>query len=162
MPHITHVINILNSIFSNAEFYINNHQMDNLNELHAHKSHISNSFNSALTDYKGVLPCEAYDYEEDSVNLLECPFFSGRLKLYSRPDGFMLTARHRPSYNIGITTSKYESMNQTFLSTTKFIYDKRESQCLLGYCGLFSAHSALDAQIRLSQKENVSTRFCSS
>ena len=51
--------------------------MDNLNGLYAHRLHISDSFNSALTDYKGykgVLPCEGYDYEEDPVNLLECPF----------------------------------------------------------------------------------------
>ena len=39
-PHITHVNNILHSIFSNAELWIKNHQIYNSNGLHAHKSHI--------------------------------------------------------------------------------------------------------------------------
>ena len=55
VPHITHVNNILHSIFSNAEFYINNHQIYNSNGLYAHKYHISNIFKSTLPDYKGVL-----------------------------------------------------------------------------------------------------------
>ena len=90
VPHITHVSNILHSIFSNAELYINNHQIHNSNGLYANKSHISNNFKSTMSDYKGVLHCERYDYEEDSENLLEVPFFLRRKKLYSRPDGFLL------------------------------------------------------------------------
>ena len=43
VPHITHVNNILHSIFCNAELYFNNHQIYNSNGLYAHKSHISNS-----------------------------------------------------------------------------------------------------------------------
>ena len=55
VPHITHVNNILHSIFSNAaELYFSNHQMYNSNGLYAHKSDISNNFKSTLTDYKGV------------------------------------------------------------------------------------------------------------
>ena len=90
VPHITHVNNVLHSIFSNAELYISNHQIYNSNGLYAHKSHISNTFKSTLSDYKGVLHCEGYDYEEDAENLVEGPLFTRRLKLYSRPDGFML------------------------------------------------------------------------
>ena len=90
VPHFTHVKNILHSIFSNAELYINNHQIYNSNGLYAHKSHISNIFKNTLSDYKGVLHCEGYNYEEDSENLVEGPFFTRRMKLYSRPDGFML------------------------------------------------------------------------
>ena len=37
---------------------------------------------SKVTEYKGVLHCEGYDYEEDPENLLECPFFTRRMKLY--------------------------------------------------------------------------------
>ena len=88
VSHITHVNNILHSIFSNAELYINNQQIYNSNALYAHKSHISKKFKNTLSDYKGVLHCEGYDYEEDPENLLEGRFFS-RMKLYSRPDGFM-------------------------------------------------------------------------
>ena len=90
MPHITHVNNILHSIFSNAELYINNHQIYNSNGLYAHKSHISNNFKNILSDYKGVLHCQGYDYEEDPENLVEGPFFTRRMKLYSSFDGFML------------------------------------------------------------------------
>ena len=86
---ITHVNNILHSISSNTELYINNHQIYNSNGLYAHKSHISNNFKKTLSDYKGVLHCEGYDYEKDPENLLEGPFFTKRMKLYSRPDGFM-------------------------------------------------------------------------
>ena len=90
MPHITHVNNILHSIFSNAELYINNHQIYNSNGPYAHKSHLSDSFRSTLSDYNGVLHCEGYDYEEDPENVVVGPFFTRRMKLYSRPDGFVL------------------------------------------------------------------------
>ena len=90
MPHITHVNNILYSVFSKSELYINNQQIYNSNGVYAHKSHISNNFKSTLSDHKGVLLCEGYDYEEYPENLLEGPFFTRRMKLYSRPDGFVL------------------------------------------------------------------------
>ena len=89
MPHITHVNKILHSIFSNADLYINYHQIYNSNGLYAHKSHKSNNFKSTLSDYKGVLHCEGYDYEEHPENFLEGPFLTRWMKLYSRPDGFM-------------------------------------------------------------------------
>ncbi len=132
MHHITHVNNILHSISSNAELYINNHQIYNPNGLYAHKSHISNNFKSTLSDDKGVLHCEGYDYEEDPENLLEVPFFIRRMKLYSRLDGFMLYGKLCIDffyYIFGITTSKHESTNQTNSSATKFLHDRRDSQC---------------------------------
>ena len=90
VPQITHVNNILHSIFSNAELYINNHRIYNSNGLYAHKSHISKKFKSTLSDYKGILHCEGYDYEENPENLVEGPVFTRRMKLCSGPDGFML------------------------------------------------------------------------
>ena len=90
VPHITHVTSILYSICSNAELYINSQQIYNSNGLHAHRSHISNNFKSTLSDYMGVLHCEGYDFEDDPENLVEGPVFNRRMKLYSRPDGFML------------------------------------------------------------------------
>ena len=100
MPLITHVNNIFHSIFSNAELYINNHQIYNSNGLYAHKSHISNFFKNTLSDYKGVLHCEGHDYEKNPEILLECPFFTRRMKLYSRPEGFMFYGK------LGIDFSK--------------------------------------------------------
>ena len=61
---VTHVKNILHSIFSNVEVYINNQQVYNSNGLYAHESHICNNFKGAIFEYKGVLHCEGYDYEE--------------------------------------------------------------------------------------------------
>ena len=108
MPHITHVTYILHSIFSNAELYINNHQIYISNGLYAQKSHISNKFKSTMSDYKGVLHCEGYDYEGGPENFLECrmSFFTRRKKLYSRPDGFML----------------YGELGIDFLTTSELIY----------------------------------------
>ena len=106
VPHNTHVNNILPSIFSNAETYSNNHQIYNSKGLHAHKSHISSNFKSTLSDYNGVLHCERYDYEEDPQNVLEGPFFNRIMKLYSRPDGFML----------------YGKLGIDFLTTSELLY----------------------------------------
>ena len=106
VPHIVLVNNILHSIFSNAELYINNRQIYNSNVLNSHKFHISNIFKNPLTDYKGVMHCEGYDYKEGLENLLEGPFFTRRMKLYSRPDGFML----------------YGKLGIDFLTTSELLY----------------------------------------
>ena len=52
VPLVTHVNNILHSIFSNVEVDINNQQIYNSNGLYAHKSHISNNFTGAISEYK--------------------------------------------------------------------------------------------------------------
>ena len=96
VARVTYVNNIMHSIFSNVEVYINNQQIYNSNALHEHKSYISNNFKAAISEYKGVLHCEGYDYEqdpEDISNPLLIPFFTTRMKLLSRPDGFMLNGK---------------------------------------------------------------------
>ena len=55
----------MHSIFSNVEVYINNQQTYNSNGLYANKSYFSNNFKAAISEYKGVLNCEGYDYEQD-------------------------------------------------------------------------------------------------
>ena len=103
LAQVTYVNNIMHSMFSNVEVYINNQQIYNSNELYAHKSYISNNFKAAISEYKGVLHCEIYDYEqdpEDITNPLPDPFFTWRMKLLSRPDGFMLYGQ------LGLTFSK--------------------------------------------------------
>ena len=94
IPLVTHVNNILHSIYSNVEVYNNNQQIYNSNGLYAHKSYISNNFKGAISEYKGVLHCEGYDYEEFPDELMEAPlsepFFTRRMKMLSRPEGFML------------------------------------------------------------------------
>ena len=62
VPLVTHLNNILHSIFSNVDVYINNQQIYKSNRLYAHKSYISNNFKGAISEYKGVLHCEGYGY----------------------------------------------------------------------------------------------------
>ena len=73
VPLVTHVNNILHSIFSNVEVYINNQQIYNSNGLNAHKSYFSNNFKGAISEYKGVSHCEGYDYEEFPDEFMEAP-----------------------------------------------------------------------------------------
>ena len=109
IARVTYVNNIMHSIFSNVEVYINNQQIYNSNGLYAHKSYTSNNFKGAITEYKGVLHCESYDYEqdpEDISNPLPYPLFTRRMKLLNRPDGFML----------------YGKLGTDFFSTSDLLY----------------------------------------
>ena len=110
VPLVTHINNILHSIFSNVEVYINNQQIYNANGLYSHKSYISNNFKGAIFEYKGVLHCEGYDYEELPDEIMEAllsePFFTRRMKMLSRPDGFML----------------YGKLGVDFFSTSELLY----------------------------------------
>ena len=109
VARVTYVNNIMHSIFSIVEMYINNQQIYNSNGLYAHKSYISNNFEGAITEYKGVLHCERYDSEqdpEDIANPLPDPFLTRRMKLLSRPDGFML----------------YGKLGIDFFSTSELLY----------------------------------------
>ena len=107
---VTHVNNILHSIFSNVEVYINNQQIYNSNGLYAHKSYISDNFKGAISECKGVLHCEGYDYEEFPDEIMEAPlsepFFTRRMKMLSRPDSFML----------------YGKLGVDFFSTSELLY----------------------------------------
>ena len=94
VPLITHVNNILHSIFSNVEVYINNQRICNSKELYSHKSYISKNFKGVISDYRRVLLCEGFDYEEVPDEIMEAllsePFFTRIKKLLSKPNGFML------------------------------------------------------------------------
>ena len=94
VPLVTHVNNMLHSIFSNVEVFINNQQIYISNGVYAHKSYISNNFKGAISEYKGVSHCEGNDSEKFPNEIMEAPlsepFFTRRKKMLSRPDGFML------------------------------------------------------------------------
>ena len=91
---LTYINNTMHSNFSNVEVYINIQQIYNSIGLYAHKSYISNNFKGPISEYKGVLHCEGYDFEANPVVIqdsqLSDPFFSRRLKLLLRSDGFTL------------------------------------------------------------------------
>ena len=109
VARFTYVNNITHSIFLNVEVYITNQQIYNSNGLYAHKSYISNNFKAAISEYKEVLLCEGYYYQqdpEDISNPLPDPFFTRRMKMLSRPDGFML----------------YGKMEIDFFSTSELLY----------------------------------------
>ena len=78
--------------------------------MYAHKSYISNNFKGAISEYKGVLHCEGYDYENISDEIMEAPlsepFFTRRMKMLSRPDDFML----------------YGKLGVDFFSTSELLY----------------------------------------
>ena len=116
---VTHVNNILHSFFSIVEAYINNQQIHNSNGLYSHKSYISNNFKRAISEYKGVLHCEGYEYEEFPDEITEAPlsepFFTRRMKMLSRPDGFMLC---------GI-------LGVDFFSTSEMLYPKMKNRLRL-------------------------------
>ena len=98
VPFVTHVHNILHSIVSNVDAYINNQQIYTSNGLFAHKSsNCLRTFSTVSGGYlwiQGVLDCEGYDYEEFPEKIIETllsePFFTRRMKMLGRPDGFML------------------------------------------------------------------------
>ena len=78
--------------------------------MYAPKSYISNNFKGAISENKGVLHCEGYDYEEFPDEIMEAPlsepFFTRRMKLLSRLDGFML----------------YGKLGVDFFSTSELLY----------------------------------------
>ena len=119
VPLATHVNNILHSIYSNVEVYINNQQIYKSNGWYAHKSHISNNFKEAISKYKGVLHGKGYDYEEIPDQFMESPlsetFFTRRMKKLSRPDGFML----------------YGKKGIDFFFTSELLYPNRKSKLRL-------------------------------
>ena len=89
--------------------YIINQQIYNSKGLYAHKFYISNNFRGAITEYKGNLHCEGYDFEqdpEDIANTLPDPFFTRKMKLIGRPDGSML----------------YGKLGIDFFSTSELLY----------------------------------------
>ena len=80
--------------FSNDEVYLNNPQFYISKGLNAHRSYISNNFNGALSEYKGVSHSEEIEYEELPDEVIERPllepFFTMGVTMLSRPDEFML------------------------------------------------------------------------
>ena len=66
--YYTHVNNLLHSLFSNVEVYLNNYQVYNSNGLYAHKAQISNEFNASTTSNVGILKCHGYSYEQKPGN----------------------------------------------------------------------------------------------
>ena len=78
--------------------------------MYTNKSYFSNNFKGAISEYKGVMHCEGYDFEEFPDEIKEAPlsetFSTRRMKMLSRPDGFML----------------YGKLGVDFFSTSELLY----------------------------------------
>ena len=72
------------------------------NGLYAHRSYIFNNFNQGISEYKGVLHCEEIDSEECPDYIMDAPlsqpFFTRRMKMLGRPDGFMMYDKLRVDF----------------------------------------------------------------
>ena len=68
VPLVTHVNNILHSIFSNDEVYINNQQNYISDALYLHKSYISDHIKAAICENKeeGSFSLRAVQLRKDS------------------------------------------------------------------------------------------------
>ena len=69
VARLTYVNNIMHSIISNVEVYINSLPVYNSNGLYAHKPYSSNNFKAAISEYKGVLHCEGHVFEQDPEDI---------------------------------------------------------------------------------------------
>ena len=73
VPVVTHANDILHSIFSNVEMCSNNQLIYNSNGLYLSESYNSNNFKEAISEYKWVLHCDGYDYEDFPDEIMETP-----------------------------------------------------------------------------------------
>ena len=73
----------------------------------------------AISEYKGVLHCEGYDYEDVPNEFMEAPlsepFFTRRMKMLSRLDGLTL----------------YGKLGVDFLSTSDLLYPNMKTRLRL-------------------------------
>ena len=84
---VTHMNNILHSVFSDVEVYINNEQIYNSNVCT--QTLRFQQLRGAILEYKGVLHCQGYVYEEFPHETLGARlferFFTRRLKYLAEP-----------------------------------------------------------------------------
>ena len=111
---VTHVNKILHSMFSNVKCTSTISNFTTLMDC-MRTSYIYNNFKGAISEYKGVLHCEGCNYEEFPNEITEAPlsepFFTRRMKLFSRPDGFILYGKLRVDFFLHFRNviSKYEN-----------------------------------------------------
>ena len=143
-PLGTQLNNNLHSICSNVEVYTNSQQIYNSNGFYAYKSYFSNEFNGAISEYKGVLLCEVYDYEEFPDKIMEVPlsepFFRRSMEMLSRPDGFMLYGKLGVDFfstyellypNLKIRLRLMRARTNFHLTNDNPIVSVRTDECLL-------------------------------
>ena len=74
LQYLTHVINLLHSLFSNCEVYLNNQQVYNSDGLYGHKALVSNELNASTMNNEGILACHEYEFERYPSDYEKSPF----------------------------------------------------------------------------------------
>ena len=74
LHYLTHVNNILHSLFSNCEVYLNNQQVYNSNGLYGHKALISNEVNASTRNNEGIMACHGHEFEKEPSNYEKSTF----------------------------------------------------------------------------------------
>ena len=74
LHYLTHVNNILQSLFSNCELYLNNQHVYNSNSLYAHKALFFNDFNASTRNNEGILASHGYEFEKEPSDYEKSPF----------------------------------------------------------------------------------------
>ena len=63
--YLTHVNNILRSLFSNCEVYLSNQQVYNSKCLYGHKASISNEYDASTRNNESILARHGYDFQKE-------------------------------------------------------------------------------------------------
>ena len=74
LHYLTHVNNLLHSLFSNFEEYLNNRQVYNSNGLYEHEVLISKEFNASTKINEGILACHSYEFEKEPSDFEKSTF----------------------------------------------------------------------------------------
>ena len=116
---ITHVNNFVHSTFSDVEVFFSHQQFYNSYGLYALKFLIFNSFKGAIFHHKAFLHCKRNEYEEFADEIMDAMlselFFTKRMKMFCRPDGYML----------------YGILGVEFFSTSEMLYPGMKSRLQL-------------------------------
>ena len=140
LHYLTHVNNLLHSLFSNCEVYLNNQQVYNSNGLYGHKALISNEFTASTRNNEGILACHGYEFEKEllkngttyydklAIDLFQCeklllPNTKVRLKLIrARPNFYMIS--YNPHVSLKVLDcclfTRRVVVNEVYYQTIKY------------------------------------------
>ena len=119
LQYLTHVNNLLHSLFSNCEVYLNNQQVYNSNGLYGHKALISNEFNASTMNNEGILACHGCEFEKNPGNYEKSPFIDNTKSSFTNflPEQINLEGE----WEVAITELSYPSLYQN-ITDGKFFY----------------------------------------
>ena len=95
------------------------------NGFFAQKSYISKTFKGTISGYKGILHYDGYDYvdipDEIMESLLSEPFFTRRMKMLGRPDGFIFYDKLGAEFSF-TSELMYSNMRNSRISEPDLIF----------------------------------------